>query len=59
MSRCTCDACGEIFSGVTAFDLHQRPQYGQRPAVRCLAPAGLGLRLDEQGVWQPQSKRST
>jgi hypothetical protein len=51
MSACECAACGERFTGVTAFDRHQRRDYGQTPAVTCLNPAASGLALNAYGRW--------
>jgi hypothetical protein len=45
MARCECAACGERFSGVSAFDLHQ-----EFPAI-CHFPAERGLERRPDGIW--------
>ena len=46
MARCECAGCGERFSGVEAFDLHQSP------AGTCHPPGSMRLARDEHGIWQ-------
>lgn len=45
--RCQCTGCGRVFSGLTAFDAHQR---GNDP-VECRHPESIGLVLRD-GVWR-------
>jgi hypothetical protein len=51
MSACECPACGERFTGVTAFDRHQLRDYRETPAIVCLNPAEFGLVKNERGRW--------
>ena len=51
MSICTCGACGEVFTSLTAFDQHQVTDYSRGPAVRCRPPAEAGLVRGENGRW--------
>lgn len=62
MSRCTCPACSEIFSGESIFDMHRRGEYNRngRPGSqhptnprRCLTPAEMLSRgmVQVHGVW--------
>lgn len=51
MSTSACSPCGEIFTGLTAFDRHQDVDYSRRPAVTCLDPASVGLVRNDLGRW--------
>lgn len=62
MSTCECSPCGRKFTGLTTFDKHQDVDYKRRPAVRCIDPSDLGMRLDKHGRWgfpPDASKRAT
>ena len=51
MSTAECAACGERFTGVTAFDRHQDRDYSRTPAITCRLPADCGLVRNEHGRW--------
>ena len=50
---CFCDSCGELFSAISAFDMHQRP------AGICRDPERRGLVLVEHGGWSMWAKPGT
>jgi len=45
LSPCLCSRCEELFTSITAFDMHQRP------AGVCRSPERRGLVLVEQNGW--------
>jgi hypothetical protein len=49
--QCECGVCGEHFSGVTAFDAHQRVNYEAEVPVTCQDPASLGMIKNRHGRW--------
>lgn len=51
MSMCWCPACGEQFSGVSAFDQHQTTDYASDHPVTCHDPATRGLVRGSRGWW--------
>ncbi len=51
MAMAECARCGEVFTGITAFDKHHDVDYTRRPAIRCMAPATVGLVQQESGRW--------
>lgn len=48
---CECGICHEHFTGLTAFDKHQKVDYEAEVPVTCLPPATVGLRQDRHGRW--------
>ncbi len=51
MAQATCRAqCGLTFSGMTAFDAHQKSVGDDRGSVRCLPPAAVSL-VERNGVY--------
>lgn len=60
MAACTCNGCGRAFSGLSAFDAHQRWDYTQPPGkqLSCYDPLALRdrdgeprFRVDRFGRW--------
>jgi hypothetical protein len=60
MAACTCNGCGRAFSGLSAFDAHQRWDDTQPPGIQlsCYDPAALKtpdgeprFRIDRYGRW--------
>ncbi len=51
MASGTCAACGEAFTGLTAFDRHQTTAYGTDQPVTCHEPSTRGLVKQESGRW--------
>lgn len=51
MASGKCAACGEPFTGLTAFDKHQTTDYGSAKPVTCHDPASVGLVRDRNGRW--------
>lgn len=43
--HCECARCGRTFTGLQAFDTHQRP------GRVCLEPSSIGMWLATDGVW--------
>jgi len=57
-SSCRCEACGERFRSLSAFDFHRTGSYTstlwERARRRCLSVAEMaarGMRRNEHGVW--------
>jgi hypothetical protein len=54
-ARCTCSACGEVFAGVPAFDLHRIGSFTARGSPRrCLSRKRMqarGMQRDVSGQW--------
>ena len=55
---CTCEACGERFLSLTAFDLHRTGKFsgmsGRKHTRRCLSVAEMirrGMRQRAEGSW--------
>jgi hypothetical protein len=47
-SAAGCRSCGRVFTGVTAFDRHQRLT---KTGLVCLDPADIGLERKPSGQW--------
>jgi hypothetical protein len=48
LAACGCSGCGRVFTGITAFDRHQRWAQGK---LTCLDPATLGMERKRDGKW--------
>ena len=55
MGGSTCTACGRVFGGVKAFDLHREGaflQIGEAGEGRhCVEPSAKGMTLNSRGQW--------
>jgi len=55
--RCQCAACGEVFSGPSAFDRHQTMADNGPPWTVCHRPDARGL-VVRDGLWSWPSRDS-
>jgi hypothetical protein len=51
MSWCECPICENVFTGIRAFDVHQRVNYEAKHPVTCIPPYELGMVRNKHGRW--------
>lgn len=50
MPTSDCSGCGESFTGMAPFDVHQK-ETDEHPYTVCLAPTDVGLVQNDRGRW--------